>query len=121
MKNAKIVVVIVLIILMTACTTTRQKIPAIASPLFPHHDCMECCKEEEVDTLPMNLWYWNGVDRDAIRDYLTLLRGKEDVERMKILRDKSGGMRSLAKKSAEKTDFLLEKMERVKARRNVAE
>ncbi|MDR0629192.1 MAG: hypothetical protein LBG24_06080 [Treponema sp.] len=113
----KIVVVLVLSILMTACTTTRQKIPAITFHLFLFHDC----RGEEMDSLPMNLWYWNGIDRDAIRDYLTLLREEADVERMKTLRDKSGGMRSLAKKSAEKTDFLLEKMERVKARRNVAE
>jgi hypothetical protein len=49
--------------------------------------------DEETDTVSMPLWYWQKVaeykiDVDAIEEYLTILRGQADVERMKILSEK---------------------------------
>jgi hypothetical protein len=77
---------------MTACATTKieyvREIPAVTFPAFPNPDCVEY--DEEADTVSMPLWYWQKVaeykiDVDAIRDYLTLLHGQADVERMRIL------------------------------------
>jgi hypothetical protein len=77
---------------MAACATTKieyvREIPVVAFPVFPPPDCVEY--DEETDAVSMPLWYWQKVaeykiDVDAIRDYLTLLRGQADVERMKIL------------------------------------
>jgi hypothetical protein len=77
---------------MTACATTKieyvREIPAVAFPVFPPPDCVEY--DEETDTVSMPLWYWQKIaeykiDVDAARDYLTMLRGQADVERVKIL------------------------------------
>jgi hypothetical protein len=77
---------------MTACATTKieyaREIPSVAFPVFPPPDCVEY--NEETDAVSMPLWYWQQVaeykiDVDAIRDYLTILQGRADVERMKTL------------------------------------
>jgi hypothetical protein len=77
---------------MTACTTTKveyvREIPAVTFPAFPPPDCVEY--DEETDTVSMPLWYWKDIaeykiDVDAVRDYLTLLRGQADVEKMRML------------------------------------
>jgi hypothetical protein len=65
-----------------------REIPAVDFPVFPPPDCVEY--DEATDTVSMPLWYWQDIaeykiDVDAACDYLTLLRGQEDVERMKIL------------------------------------
>jgi hypothetical protein len=77
---------------MTACATTEieyvREIPTVTFPVFPPPDCVEY--NEETYTVSMPLWYWQKVaeykiDVDAIHDYLTILQGQADVERMKIL------------------------------------
>jgi hypothetical protein len=65
-----------------------REIPAVDFPVFPPPDCVEY--DEATDTVSMPLWYWQDIaeykiDVDAARDYLTLLRGQADVERMRIL------------------------------------
>jgi hypothetical protein len=104
----------------TACATQPKieyvrEIPSVAFPVFPPPGCVEY--NEETDTVSMPLWYWQKVaeykiDIDAIRDYLTLLRGQADVERMRILKeqgkDKTGGMSVLARKTKEKVDSFFE-------------
>jgi hypothetical protein len=88
-----------------------REIPAVTFPVFAPPDCVEY--DEKTDTVSMPLWYWQQIaeykiDVDAIRDYLTLLRGQADVERMKILKErgksKTGGMSALAEKTREKVD-----------------
>jgi hypothetical protein len=104
---------------MTTCATTKieyiREIPAVTFPVFPPPDCVEY--NEEMDTVSMPLWYWQKVaeykiDVDAAHNYLTLLRGQADVERMKILaekgKNKTGGMSALAGKAKERTDRSLE-------------
>jgi hypothetical protein len=59
--------------------------------------------DEETDTVSMPLWYWQQIaeykiDVDAARDYLTILRGRADVDKMKVL----------AEKTKKKTDRRLE-------------
>jgi hypothetical protein len=65
-----------------------REIPAIDFPVFPPPDCVEY--DEATDTVFMPLWYWQDIaeykiDVDAARDYLTLLRGQAEAERMKLL------------------------------------
>jgi hypothetical protein len=69
-----------------------REIPAVVFPVFPPPDCVEY--DETADTVFMPLWYWQKIaeykiDVDAARDYLTLLRGQADVERMKILAERA--------------------------------
>jgi hypothetical protein len=82
---------IVLTLSITACATTRieyvREIPAVNFPVFPPPDCVSY--DEAADTVSMPLWYWQKVaeykiDVDAARDYLTLLRGRAETERMKL-------------------------------------
>jgi hypothetical protein len=101
---------------MTACATTKieyvREIPAVTFPVFPPPDCVEY--DEETDTVSMPLWYWQKIaeykiDVDAARDYLTVLRGQADVERMRMLKERGiqradGGMGELAKKTRKRTD-----------------
>jgi hypothetical protein len=88
-----------------------REIPAVDFPVFPPPDCVEY--DEATDTVSMPLWYWQKVaeykiDVDAARDYLTLLRGQAEVERMKLLaergKNKTRGMKALANKTKEKVD-----------------
>jgi hypothetical protein len=83
---------------MTACATTKieyvREIPAVTFPVFPPPDCVEY--DEEADTVSMPLWYWQKIaeykiDVDAAREYLIVLRGQADVERMRILSEKARG------------------------------
>jgi hypothetical protein len=80
----------------TACATTKieyvREIPAVDFPVFPPPDCVEY--DEATDTVSMPLWYWQQVaeykiDVDAARDYLTLLRGQADAERIKLLAERA--------------------------------
>jgi hypothetical protein len=64
----------------------------------------------------MPLWYWQKIaeyklDVDAIRDYFVILRGYNDVKKMKELKDRgvkridnSRGMASLAAETRRKAD-----------------
>jgi hypothetical protein len=61
-------------------------------PVFPPPDYVTY--DEATDTVSMPLWYWQQVaeykiDVDAARDYLTLLRGQAEVERIKLLAEKA--------------------------------
>jgi hypothetical protein len=79
----------------TACETTPRveyihEIPDVIFPVFPPPDCV--VYDDETDTVFMPLWYWQKIaeykiDVDAIQDYLTVLRGMDDVGRMKQLRE----------------------------------
>jgi hypothetical protein len=81
---------------MTACATQTKveyvrEIPAVVFPVFPPPDCVVF--DDDTETVSMPLWYWQEIaeykiDVDAARDYLTLLRGQADVERMKQLAEK---------------------------------
>jgi hypothetical protein len=96
----------ILTVLTTACATRTKieyirEIPAVAFPVFPPPDCV--AYDEATDTVSMPLWYWQQVaeykiDVDAARDYLTILRGRADVDKMK----------ALAEKTRKRTDRLLE-------------
>jgi hypothetical protein len=88
-----------------------REIPAVDFPVFPPPDCVEY--DEVTDTVLMPLWYWQKVaeykiDVDAARDYLMLLRGQAEAERMKLLtergKNKTRGMKTPAKKTKEKAD-----------------
>ncbi|MDR2097714.1 MAG: hypothetical protein LBP37_04260 [Spirochaetaceae bacterium] len=84
---------------MAACATQPKieyvrEIPSVVFPVFPAPDCVEY--NEETDTVSMPLWYWQKIaeykiDVDAARDYLMLLRGQADIERMRILNEKAKG------------------------------
>jgi hypothetical protein len=87
--------VIVLTLLTIACATTRTEyihdVPAVIFPVFPPPDCVEY--DEATDTVSMPLWYWQDIaeykiDVDAAEEYLTILQGQADVEKMKALAEK---------------------------------
>jgi hypothetical protein len=95
LRFPQVLAVIVLTLSTTACATTKTEyirdVPTVTFPVFPSPDCVEY--DEATDTVSMPLWYWQDIaeykiDVDAVEEYLTVLRGQADVERMKILREK---------------------------------
>jgi hypothetical protein len=112
-----------LTISITACETTPRveyihEIPDVTFPVFPPPDSVTY--DEETDTVTMPLWYWKEIaeyklDVDAIRDYLIILRGYDDVKEMEKLKERgikkinnAEGMRAMAAETKRKMDNELE-------------
>jgi hypothetical protein len=87
-------------------------VPEVVFPIFPPPDTVTF--DPETETVSMPLWYWQEIAEyklsiDAIRDYFTILRGYDDVKKMKELKERGikkidNAMRAMAVKTRKKVD-----------------
>jgi hypothetical protein len=131
---AGIILITLIAPLITSCKTTPQieyihETPDVIFPVFPSVDSVTYDDETNLVSMPLELWLDIAkykIDVDAIEEYLLILRGQDNVERMKALteqakkktgflffrRQSTGGMAALAKRNKKKTDRRLEGLEK---------